>query len=145
MITLNGETKSAAAWAKSIGIHPKSFARRYEKYEQGESTVEHLMAPTSGLGPIASNKPIGLRTKALESLFEAFVSYGVPKLKQEVKEYMATGKIGHAMAFFTKYKEFFPKEKLEALDGDTKKAVAQFAVVFNNYEQPKNYEVITEG
>lgn len=149
-IEYKGETKNILEWAKETKINCSTIDAKYKKFLNGLIPLEEVFIAntgnpamsTVGCQNVGKRADGGLRVKAVESLFESFNKHGLPKLDTEVKEYIKTGEMGNAMKFFIKMKDFFPKEKIESLDGDTSKNIAQLAVVFANGQQPSNFTVI---
>lgn len=155
LITYKGETKSIKEWAVETRLQPRTLRRRIERYDAGDLTLDecfnelpHKYAPGIGhaatVGALSNNFPgKGKRVRAIEALFDAFIAEGLSRIPEEMRHYMQTGEVGNAMSFYLKYKDFFPKDKLETLDEVSTKQMAAVAVVFQE-KPPQNITILEQ-
>ena len=140
LIEYQGESKSALDWADTLHISVDTFRNRWRRFQKGMmATIDDVFVSSVGKyqgkqTADALAKPVtkGMRTRATAHLFELYEEICKPHLRDEMKMYMATGEMGPAMKFFQLYKDFFPKDRSELLDGDTSTPVATVAVVINS-------------
>lgn len=148
----NGLEKTAAEWSTTLGINTSTFRGRMKKFNDGDlACIDDVYKPAEAkplvpvkAEPKALANPFskGARVRALAELFQLYEELCKPNLRAEMQSYMATGEMGPAMKFFQLYKDFFPKDKSELLDGETGTPVATVAVVFNTAAAPSNITII---
>lgn len=135
----NGKAQTGGQWAAEIGISEHTFRGRLKRFRDGALLWDDVFKVPKDKPALVPKKPDpvpapvtkGIRTKILAQLFENYNKHLAPQLEEEFINYKATGEIGPAMGFFLKYKEYFPKDKSETLDGEGGANVATVAVVIN--------------
>ena len=150
-ITWRGETKTPVEWAEEIGVHPNTLVKRLNQHKQGHiATLDDCFKPVENRARgnlAATGRGIGKRVESVKVLFDAFAKWGWPRIDDEMRVYMESGgeTIGPALTFYSRYQSFFPKDKLESLDGEAPKELAQVAIVINsNVPQPQDITIIDQ-
>ncbi|MBS3904815.1 MAG: hypothetical protein KGZ39_05770 [Simkania sp.] len=162
----NGKKLTISEWSKELGIKKGTLITRLGKYDAGQYTSmdqvlytgkisssclavgalpeDHVARADADIPTAIFNydKKMGpIRIAAVRTLFEAFARHGMPKVDEEMREYIHSGRLGNAMKFFLQFEKFFPSGTLVELDEQQNQTVASVAfVVGNKQPQPLTIE-----
>ncbi len=148
LVEWEGKTQCISDWARELNISPKTMSNRIRNFEKGLCTKDKCFIvgdsnKANKLTDEEQERQKNKRHRCIDSLFDAFIKHGLPKVEEEMKEYMISGAMGNALNFFIKYNRLFSTESYDQSQKGQITNLAQFANVFINQQaKPQNFTLI---